>query len=517
MTFIPIVERELRAASRRRGLYWGRFAAGLIAAVACASVVLAASDQPQNAGPAAFFGIAILAFLYAPIAGLQATCDCLSEEKREGTLGLLFLTDLKGYDVVFGKLAATSVSALYGLVAIIPTLAIPLLLGGVNLAEFGRVALVAMNLLLFFLAVGMAASSICRTDQSAVLLAIAVSIIMVAAGPASVWGRGFNGVWSATSPIYACWMAFDDNYGIGGKPLFWLTTIATQLYFWVLLAIACFVTPRSWRERDVAAKTWRQRWFSRGPSRRLLDANPFLWRSAARGLRQGWLWLMLGACVVAWVLFVRSSGNDYHDPGSDLFLLVMLNIVLKSAIAVESARAFSEERRSGALELLLSTPLDERQIIRGQRLALWRRFAPAIAAVLAAHIFLLWTVDAEIEDRQSVTAIYLILAGSLVADTFAISWWSMWLGLRGRQPVRAALISMAWILGLPIVVFALGALIWSTVAPPDDSAPTAAIGWACALVLATDSYFATTAQMRLPARFREVAAAPLSARRAPAS
>src|SRR5256885_5281345 len=61
----------------------------------------------------ALFGFA---FVYCLFIGARLTADCLSEEKREGTLGLLFLTDLKGYDVVFGKLAATSVNSIYALV-----------------------------------------------------------------------------------------------------------------------------------------------------------------------------------------------------------------------------------------------------------------------------------------------------------------------------------------------------------------------------------------------------------------
>src|SRR5438094_2612698 len=80
--------------------------------------------------------------------GVFLTADCLSEEKREGTLGLLFLTDLKGYDVVLGKLMATSLNAFYGLLAIFPLLALPLLLGGVSLWEFCRVMLALVNTLI---------------------------------------------------------------------------------------------------------------------------------------------------------------------------------------------------------------------------------------------------------------------------------------------------------------------------------------------------------------------------------
>ena len=81
------------------------------------------------------------------LAGVFLTADCLSEEKREGTLGLLFLTDLKGYDVVLGKFIARSLPALYGLLALLPLIGIPLLLGGVTGSEFWRMALALVNAL----------------------------------------------------------------------------------------------------------------------------------------------------------------------------------------------------------------------------------------------------------------------------------------------------------------------------------------------------------------------------------
>jgi ABC-type transport system involved in cytochrome c biogenesis permease component len=100
MTVLPIVERELRVAARRSSTYWS----GLM-------------------------------FLYCLGHGRRSTADCLSEEKREGTLGLLFLTDLKGADIVLGKLAATSMRGFYGFLAVFPVLAIPLLLGGITWAR----------------------------------------------------------------------------------------------------------------------------------------------------------------------------------------------------------------------------------------------------------------------------------------------------------------------------------------------------------------------------------------------
>src|SRR6266516_2147759 len=171
MRFLPIVERELRAASRRRGTYWNRALAALSAILVFAGTVwFEGKVAPKELGKDVFYVLSGLFLLSSLVAGIRYTADCLSEEKREGTLGLLFLTDLKSYDVVLGKLAATSLDAFYGMLAIFPVMAIPLLAGGVAGAEFWRVTLVSLNNLLFSLAVGMFCSAISRDERRAIVL-----------------------------------------------------------------------------------------------------------------------------------------------------------------------------------------------------------------------------------------------------------------------------------------------------------------------------------------------------------
>src|SRR5947208_13842031 len=155
MIFLPIVERELRAASRRRGTYWNRAVAALAAILIFGGALFFEAHQPpKELGKDIFNALAGLFLFSSLVAGVRYTADCLSEEKREGTLGLLFLTDLKGYDVVLGKLAATSVNTFYGMLAIFPILAISLLVGGVTGTEFWRMVLVSADNLLFSLALG---------------------------------------------------------------------------------------------------------------------------------------------------------------------------------------------------------------------------------------------------------------------------------------------------------------------------------------------------------------------------
>ena len=169
MTLLPIVARELRVAARRRGTHWLRLAIAL-GAMVIAGVMLVADQgaPPQQMGPQLFKWLGVLSIIYCLFSGRLSTVDCLSEEKREGTLGLLFLTDLKGYDVVLGKLAANSLSGFYGLLAVLPVLAIPLLLGGVTNAEFWRIALVLVDTFLLLLAIGVFCSALSRDARKAV-------------------------------------------------------------------------------------------------------------------------------------------------------------------------------------------------------------------------------------------------------------------------------------------------------------------------------------------------------------
>src|SRR4051794_2588984 len=98
MTFLPIVARELRVAARRRGTFWTRAIVATLAIASGTFLYLANIEAPpQNIGQRIFFGLMVLAMFFCLFAGRQSTADCLSEEKRQGTLGLLFLTDLKGY------------------------------------------------------------------------------------------------------------------------------------------------------------------------------------------------------------------------------------------------------------------------------------------------------------------------------------------------------------------------------------------------------------------------------------
>src|SRR5688572_10183627 len=87
-----VVGRELRVAARRRSTYWTRAVAVLLGTLLFVWMleISSAFAGSAQAGRALFSALTFCAWLSCVFAGAFLTADCLSEEKREGTLGLLF-------------------------------------------------------------------------------------------------------------------------------------------------------------------------------------------------------------------------------------------------------------------------------------------------------------------------------------------------------------------------------------------------------------------------------------------
>lgn len=160
MTSWPILERELRVWARRRSTYWGRLAVAAAGVLVCATPLLWSGSfvAPGNTGRYAFDGLVSAAFLLCCMACLL-TADAISGERREGTLGLLLLTRVKHVDLLLGKLASSGLAAVLGLVAFMPLLALPLLTGGVSAGEALRKSVALLDTLFLALTIGLWASA----------------------------------------------------------------------------------------------------------------------------------------------------------------------------------------------------------------------------------------------------------------------------------------------------------------------------------------------------------------------
>lgn len=481
MTFLPIVARELRVAARRRSTYWVRFGAALaVMLLGTWFYSTLGSMSTRQLSQGLFHILTGAALLSALSSGVRATADCLSWEKREGTFGLLFLTDLRAYDIVLGKLAAGSISSLYGVVATLPMMAVPVLLGGITFADFGRMALAIVNSLFFSLAVGIGISAFCRSGRNSAGVTSFLLIFFTALLPVGIWAfdawassRGIavsleRQIKFIPSPAVAYGTAMDVVYRAGAAR-YWGPMIGIHVLGWLFLALAVVVCPRVWQDRaaDGSRLKWRERWqswlYGRPEVRRvfrgsLLSQNPFFWLASRERMKPAYVWIVLGLIVIAWLFGWYKVGRDWLNSASYFTTAMVVNFVLRVWVAAEATRQFPDDRRSGALELLLSTPLSILEILKGQWLALRRQFlAPFIFVLVVEALFMKASMAEEFapKDRQVWLALYLGAMLMLVADAVAIYWLGLWLSLKARSAQRAANGTLMRILGLPWLVLAL--------------------------------------------------------------
>jgi ABC-type transport system involved in multi-copper enzyme maturation permease subunit len=476
MSLFPIVTRELRVSSRRGATYWTRVVTALGALlVATFAWMVNFRSSAKDTGLFLFVSMSIVAYAHCLISGLVSTSDSLSEEKREGTLGLLFLTDLKGYDVVFGKLVASSLNVFYGLLAIFPVLGIAMLLGGVAVGEFARVMLVCVNCLFLSMSVGILCSSLCRDERKSMTLAFLIILALTAGLPAL-------GGWIASemrlsyppmilfgpSPGYACFMAFDATMnnmprggGISNLSRFYQSVCIQHCMAWGAVMLACRIVPRSWQDKALSTgaenrrATWRQ-WAFGAPQirvafrRHLVRINPYYWLASRDRFKQTvpWLWLLPFAGM--WLLGLVNWPNDWRDPGAYITTAILLHGLFKNLVAMEAARCLGADRRSGAMELLLCTPLQPRDIVRGQWLALFRQFGvPVLLVLLVDVIFFFAGFPVRANDRAGWIVLFLAGMSVFVLDLFALAAMSMWYGLQKRRSNQASLQALTIVGVLP--------------------------------------------------------------------
>ncbi len=477
MTFLPIVEHELRVRARQKITHRFRLGSALIAMLLVTFMLFmgAAFSSPQTMGQPIFHTLAWLAFGYCLFEGARNTADCLSEEKRAGTLGLLFLTDLKGYDVVLGKFMATSLNSFYGLLAIFPPLAIPILVGGVTGGEFWRLVLTLANTLFFSLCTGMFVSSISREERAAWGTTVAI-LLLITLGPIAFRFLPFPAMasFATVSPGVGFFSVFDAAHSLA-PDVYSDSLLVLHLLSWSFLIGASLLLPRVWQEGTAQEKgSLIERMVERllpardpaqgiGGRHRLRYVNPVAWLACSQQRSTHLLWLLVAAGgvagVLSWVpgMTARAAGqSNLTGPiGATLVVIaVALHFTIALCLATEACHFFPDARSSGALELLLCTPLPVFEIVEGHRLALKRMFGPPVMTlaileviVVAGHVWIAKSLDpVEAIIIPVLVAVCILI---LMMDLYAAGEYGMWMGLVSKKSTQAVTKTALYVLLLP--------------------------------------------------------------------
>jgi hypothetical protein len=400
MALLPIIERELRVALRKKRPVRRRLQVAALAGGGTLLFLLLSAVAGQRGAGQNLHQLLCLVAGYLVLRTPQLTAGIFAEERREQTLGLLFLSGLGASEVFASKLLSAALVAFGDLLTLFPMLAVPFLIGGVSFAQFLATVCAFPNFLLFVLAVCLLASVLTRDDGAAVILTGVLLFLLCGVGPLIYLAQShfspaakMSSAWLLVSPAYGPYLAW-RGFGTTPASEFWNNFGVTLAWSGLCLCAAAVMLKSLWREReqDAGASGWRARWRrwlhgdARG-RRRLaatwLEANPFVWLAARDRQPAILAWLVVGGMVAAWLGCCAAWPSRWPSVPNYFLTATLLNLALRWIIHYTAARSLGEARRDGSYELLLTTPLEPSDIVGGQFEALRWHFRLVTRTVLA--------------------------------------------------------------------------------------------------------------------------------------
>lgn len=473
----PVFSREAVTAPRRGKffVYRSLYVAGLLLLMCTAWLVLAGTQVIRNVGDIARFGsilfqilaplqLAVLLFLSAILAA-----GAVAQEKDRMTFILLLMTRMSNSELVLGKLLASLLNVLVMLAAALPLFAFIVVLGGVSLAQVGRVFAVT---LVTALAAGSLGSTIAlwreKTFQTLSMTALGLVFwlglweVVALQGQATVLGVSCAGWAIAFSPLRAVTAAaspiLPTEAALGplqsGVNLFVLSGLAVA----ALLNGIAILRVRVWnptrevrlgqeqeegavsiwgvehdlaeeqsqeatsskieaaRSQHVDARTIR----SQRKSRQVWD-NPVLWREMctwAYGrkvlvIRFAYLVLFAFAALgLHWSLTSETvaGGNELATivpaPAKPLTPFFLVSMVIVNALAVTS---ITNERDGRSLDILLVTDLSPHEFVFGKLGGVMWVTREMIALPLLLCLYLWWQGGVTLENLTYVVGSLAVL------------------------------------------------------------------------------------------------------------
>lgn len=482
---LPLLARDLTELGARRRTYVVRvlYAAGLFF---CFLVFFheAIGSRFRSGGLYAVLGLGRQAFttlILLQFAGVYLflpamMCGALTAEKERNTLQLLFVTDLRPWEILLQKFSSHLVPMLSCLLLGLPLLAISYALGGLSPDYLAAGVLL---LLLAVLQVGSATlmmSSFCANRAQAFLGSYLLLAALYFGWPLLLGFIALVGdVHDIDETTFFLWVPpaqfADAAYtGFGVSLLRSIPALLTTLLFLGLARV--FLLRRAFvSSSGVMVGVFRRLdTFWRRANRlvggiilikepdTLPGSEPVRWRETAKkslGKPSHLIRVLclLGIPVILLVSMQLYGGVLGREAAFCTLALTLLWVVGVLAIVVSHANAFASERASGTLDVLLATPLSGRDIVH-QKVKARRR----LLIVIGSLMLVVALAEMFMEGGQHPLLYLLSSALSIAVYLPLFSWVSTWVGLRMRGSMRTMLAAVLlvviwcvapWTPGLP--------------------------------------------------------------------
>ena len=493
----PIVIRVVQMASKRPAHLWVR--AGYL--LALLFVMLAAQVAQPTAGGSlgamakassrVFEYISILQLVMICLLAPVFTAGAISQEKDAETFNVLLTTPLTNAQIVLGSMLSRLFFVIALLVAGLPVFGITMLYGGVTAEQiflsFGVAACTALvmgSLAILISVVRVGTRSTVFSFYLAVALYMIGGLVLGSLTwthvAASIPPGGTSGMtWLAPMhPIWSLWVALDRMHAPEPAALGAYNPLVAQilarpaeaymllraLFSIAVVAAATFFVRRGIRQGE-------QGWWTRLLPRRGTDgegektrrarrvwANPVAWREAVtRGnaaasgvVRYGFIGCGAAAGLILLFNYWKGEFGSVTLARTWLSGLVLVEFATVLLLGINTAAvAITRERESGTLELLLTTPLTQRYIIRGKLRGLIS-FTLPLLAVPAATLLLAAVADAArgVDPPIVLPEQAIILPVLMVVYSAFSCMLGLYMSLRCVRSVQAVLTSVSILLGL---------------------------------------------------------------------
>ena len=362
MKLATVVGRELRLLSRRKGYYVLRaIFLGLASGVYGLSLAsdLTGNDQLNTSG--------LLAVIIFGFGGSVFVADAVSAERNEKTLGLLLLTPLRYRDVLLGKLVSGMLPLILCLIAIVPVMCLALLSGGVTWVAVLRLTLNVAAFMFLGVSVGIFWSTVCRDLRVSTMLSwltlLGFSFLLV------IFLSWIHAGLLANTPVF---FLFDEGV---------FPRVVSGVFGWGLLVF--FLALRAfrivWFQETAASGSKRQPSRRRAASRRRSysgtfwgNANPYrelaaIYSPAGKTI-QVIMWSILALYfLVLSISLVKHLPPSGYFPWEPFWAVLLLEASFRWNMCLAAPKQIFNDRSSGFLEMVLITPVTEREVSAGIR------------------------------------------------------------------------------------------------------------------------------------------------------
>ena len=422
-----MLAKDLSAVPRRKWFYLKRMACLVpAAAVVIIGLLAGVATSSTTVGLQMFQSLSVTALVVTLFLAATATGLPVLREKREKTLGLLFLTDMSYSHQVFGRLCAGVFFVALAVFSMFPLFVFCASLGGVSPAQIASAFIVIFGATFLGCSLGLFGGVVSDSDGGLVGRCVGLGFLILVLIPFFVstasWSMGLGAgvkLPHIVSPFMAMF-AIGRGRTFGTALLSCLVAVVAGIPFLLaarkLLPSHTVIKPKPVRRRRVAPLRTSARpparggvpppipgWAARKKQRRglprLLRAaraagqsvstiagNPVTWKDLNflyRAPRNEWslCWLVSGLvalCVGSVSLAFSLAYGDLADVVSTVGISVgwVAWVFFFFGTVVRAARAFNGEKEGRTLELLLLTDLEDKEILWGKISAICRLALP---------------------------------------------------------------------------------------------------------------------------------------------